>query len=1116
MSKIEVNARLFEKNLRGLVDGMVWKNQELATKSESTVYEDIVEADRYTSAARKLLMHYSVTELENVEDYSQDQFKQYINTVDPKYSTLMKTFYNYTERNNYYRMLYGLPNIECITDAAEIRQDIENLKRQLTPDVSAAVRSQILNQIARKEVEVQNLEKYLIFLKPNTQWDLPTDVPVHEFDAGVRLMLEHAGELDDYKELAKKEEKLRYVNYLTDKRIHPFVARLAGRFELLYIPETTISTLHNDFHLTYEECREFMIQRYYSDAFRNQGDNYEGFVGLAILFMTIQRMHAKYLEADVTRDFYDLDSIKLVYDAYSVPFYEDIPTSYHQKIIKCINRLLAYKGSNQVFFDLCALFDYSSLKIFQYYLLKKRRMDEHGNPVFVYNQDGSPNNEAMFDVKFIQGQIGGDPFMEVTDTTNELDYYGVTTADRYWINDGDLLNKLYSMEYNFIETKYLGLQMIFSITKFTFESGYFIRLIMDNKNQMRNIRVSHGKLGFEVDLFTLIIYIHAILCLIMGYEGNIPSGISSFGKVIGYNFIDGVEYVRKVVNTKSAIIGDKAGQIQNIINKIKLTNMASISTSYTAIKDLEEILQSVMWETHDKDVYFAFKDLYRALLTTTYTTEIFTKSNGELATSYMDLLSDINMSLAIRIQYMSSNDLTSELQYSLIALQKVCDDLKYIQNYGSASGEVVAEYLYKLIRLFKSAKAELIDFNIMYIMDGRVTNLIKWLSSFSIESMSVDLPGDEIEFFDYIKKVIMQISVKSELTLKDYNLMVAMCRFAYDYLKFYDKIELASFRFTDVGDMFEFFDYITSVVSKVNMTGKLLLKESFSQYISKNSSASMLTELTRDRTKFNDYIDEKYRTVFARGDMPLTDRTYCNFGTINLGKTTSIPFSDMLKSIPLFTTVGVNYVYYCEKYATGNTWLNEIAGYNSIRSLNSNQMYMDPDDKSVVFDIATESDTYRRVYVGVASRDRSATSGVWYIVSKVSEIYGDTEDSIHPILSMGETSLMITNGKYSINNLIDPIKGIDPYEYSVLAFAYDNNTGDCTLYHNGSKVATSTGANVVMETMFMIGSMHTSSNTYVMANAKIHAKFIAVGVELTTEENIISNCKYLMERYGIS
>lgn len=1114
MSKIEVNARLFEKNLRSLIDGMVWKNQELATKSESPVYADIVAADKYASAARKLLMHYSVTELENIEDYTQDQFNQYINSVDPKYSGLMKTFYNYTERNNYYRMLYGLPNIECVADVSSIQNEINILKSNLTQDIKPAMRTQIINQIAKKELEIKNLEKYIIYPKPHNQWNLATNVPVHLLDSGTRLMVEHAGMLDDYKELSKKESKLRYVNYMTTKRIHPFVARLAGRFEMLYAPETSIAALHNDFQMVYDECREFMIQRYYSDAFRNQGDNYEGFVGLAILFMTIQRMHVKYLEADVTRDFYDLDSIKLVYDAYSVPFYEDIPTVYHQKIVKCINRLLAYKGSNQVFFDLCALFDYSSLKIFQYYLLKKRRVDTQGNPIFVYNEDGTPNNEAMFDVKFIQGQLGGDPFMEVTDTNNELDYYGVTSADRFWINDGDLINKLYSMEYNFIETKYLGLQMVFSVTKFSFESGYFIRLLMDNRNRMRNIKVSHGKLGFEVDLFTLVIYIHAILCLLMGYQGNIPSDISSFGKVIGYNFKDGMNYVRKVIDTKSNIIGDKAGQILTVINKIKITDMASISTSYAAIKELEEILQSVMWETHDKDVYYAFKDLYQALLTTTYASDIFTKSNGDFAESYFDLLSDINMSLAIRIQYMSSTDLTSELQYSLVALQKVCDELKYIQNYGSASGEVVADYLYKLIRLFKSAKAELIDFNIMYIMDGRVTNLLKWLTTLSVGSMSVDLPGDEIEFFDYIKKVIMKISVKSELTMQDYNLMTSMCRFAYDYLILYDELGLGSFTFSDVESMFELFDYLTSVITKVHVNGKLSLTESFSQYIAKDSFSSRLTEISEDKTAFRDYIGERAKILYPSSNLILDEQVRRQFGMSNLGRENRLSLKDMLINNPLFTTIGVNYIYYCDRYTAGNTVANDISGYSPLRSLNANQMYADPEGEGIILDIATSNDASRRVYTVIATNDRSATNGVWYFVGKISELYDG--DDVHPVISMGETSLMIKNNKYALNGLIDEIPGISPQEYSVFAFAYDNNTGTGIVYCNGIQVASATGVNVTMESMLMIGGMHTASNTYILANAKLNVKFIAMGIEKPSDENIIANCQYLMSRYKIS
>lgn len=893
MSKIEVNARLFEKNLRGIVDGIVWKNQQLATKCEPSDHADIVAADKYTSAARKLLMHFTVTELCNIEDYDEVEFNRYLNTVDKQYINLLETFHNYEEKNNYYRMLYGLPNYECVNDVEPIQKEIEYLKTLLTPQLDIANYNRILKEISRKELEVQNLQKFLIFLKEDNQWNIPTDVPVHKLYPSLNMILEHAGVFDDYKELSKTEDGLKYVNHLTYKRIHPFVARLAGRFELLYIPETTILTLKTDFHMVYDECREYMIQRYYSEAFRNQDDQYEGFVGLAIMFMTIQRMHVKYLEADVTRDFYDLDSIKLVYDAYSVPFYEDIPVTYHQKIVKMLNRLLAYKGSNQVFFDLCALFDYNSLTIFQYYLLKKRKMDENGNPVFYVNEDGTPNNESMFDVSFIQGKIGGDPFFEVTNQNNELNYYGVTTADKFWINDGDLLNKLYSMEYNFIETKYIGLQMIFSLTKFTFESGYFIRIIMDNRNQMRNIRVSHGKLGVEIDLFTLIIYVHAILCLLMGYEGNIPTNINSVGKIIGFDFKEGLSKLRVILHERPNLVGEKAAEINKIVDRIKLTTMSSIGESYHAIIDLEECLQRVMWETHDKDVYFTFKELYQALLTTRYTYDIFLKSDGTLAKSYLDLLGDINMPLAIRIQYMSENELTSELQYSLIALQKVCDDLKYIQNFGMSSGEVIANYLYKLIRLFKSAKAELIDFNIMYVMDNRVTNLLKWLAYFKPLTMDVTLPGDEIDFFDYIKEVLMQISVKSELTLKDYNLLSRMVRFIHDYLYFYDEIKLASFRFPDMGDVFEMFDYFTGLISEIEVKSSLRIQESFNEYTPKYSTAKSVY-LPSEGLSYGEKLNTGFGSINVNTNLNLSVGVQANFGLQSFGRNNAMPFQDKL------------------------------------------------------------------------------------------------------------------------------------------------------------------------------------------------------------------------------
>lgn len=769
MSTTDTSGRLFQKYLMEMVKELEWKNEYLANQYEAEC--DHIYTDLYASAARKLLEHYSVSELKMITDYSEDRFLTFLNGAPVKLQKYLRTFYEYEEPNTYYRMLYGKPPLNCEP-------------------------------------------KYWVLPKINNQWGLSPNEPIHDVSVNILMIIENDGGLDYYKNLISIDHTFEYVNHMTTKKIYPFVARLAQKFDLLYLPTTELANLSTDFRSVYQQCRDFIVQRYYSEAYHNRYEHYEGMMGLSILFQAIQQMHVKYLDADITRDFYDLDSIRVIYDAYSVPFFENIPTVYHQKIVKLMNRLLMYKGGNQVFFDLCDLFDYSDLQIYKYYLVRNQKFDDNLRPVFKYTPTGEIDYQGTYDVFFAKGIIGGDPFNDITNPDNRLDYNPITYADPYWINDEHLLQKIYQTEYNYTETKYIGLQMVFSMTKFLFESGYFMKMIMDNRYKVSMIGVSHGKLGEDIDLFTLVVYIHAIIYQKLGYAGNIPTSVDAVGRVIGFNFADDIDLLIKDIENNPYIPAADGSTILSLLRKMNITDIESCSAVYKNIKQLYNVIENGMLSCKDPDVYYAYKHLYQILLTTEVQEEIFRMSDGSRAHSFMELLEDINMALALRVQAMTGDELVQELQYSLIALEKAGDELKYIQSYGGVSGEVISQYLYQLIRVFKSAKVDLVDFKMIYVVDGRCTNMLKLMTRLRLLCRDTTLPGTYLQLVDDITIRNLITKIKEDYLIADKLILTAIIHVIGDRsfgVSFYDVIKERIFDGKEIAekDSIDFIDTIS-------------------------------------------------------------------------------------------------------------------------------------------------------------------------------------------------------------------------------------------------------------------------------------------------------------------
>ena len=985
MASTETSALAFRNDLMELVKDIVWKDAFTAMKWENPQYS--VEVDEYVTAASSLMEHYSTSQLVNMLSYDDTRFKSLVGSLDYAVQRPLWILRSYHEHNNYYRMLAGLPpeNLTVYGDRANL------------PYSGFAVS---INELSLPPIQKTQFQS-------STNYGEKVEY-LHQLTPDQCLYLETHGYLDEAginrANLIASDKNYRYLDHLTSKRILPFVARIADRFSLLYAPKTKLPALGESFETQYEASRRYMIQRFYTEAYKNRYEFYEGFMGLAILFMTIQQLNVIYLDTDITRDFFDMDSIKIVYEAYSVPFYPSIPSEYHLKIVKLINRLLSYKGSNHVFFDLAALFDYDKLSIYQYYLMKRQRLNGDGSPHFEYNYtydhrgvevDRQINYPASYEFSFVKRTIGGEsPYDAVNDENNYVDYNTVINADKYWLDDGDLRDKMYKAEYNYIETKYIGMQMQLSVSEFFYENIYFIRMIMDNRDTFERIKVTYSKTGMDIDLFTLVIYMHALIVKKLGWTGefilhpakvadkdtvtgfrsiyhnlynNIPTEPTKIAKIRGFNFKDDMEtivneiyitsqrnsvritkkvleddgtvkdsgngwYLYPVANKftrnnatsagynskslwermdvevyvlKKGHIFGRIGTVENfdchgivggigtsvtydtsvidgekivegniersntndvirrclyelvyttgtdternnlitqvldtynitvndasvnlfegndklemqtfidlLLNQMDITSAASVnsvvSTVANNISVIRKFINDKLTSTKDHNVYMAYKHLYQVLMTIEVLPEVIEKTNTphydtdnpiyktdengnfvydsegnkviegypildtpNLAVSFEDLLEDINGPLEIHLMGLSTDDeLNDEIDYCLITLQNLCTDIKYLRSYGIYNAEVIIEYLYKLIKFFKSVKVQLINFKVIYLFDSETDNMLKLMDELAETITTYEITDDSFVFslIDLIENLYSSRIIKDEMIPKD-------------------------------------------------------------------------------------------------------------------------------------------------------------------------------------------------------------------------------------------------------------------------------------------------------------------------------------------------------------
>jgi hypothetical protein len=176
--------------------------------------------------------------------------------------------------------------------------------------------------------------------------------------------------------------------------------------------------------------------------------------------------------------------------------------------------------------------------------------------------------------------------------------------------------------------------------------------------------------------------------------------------------------------------------------------------------------------TDDVPTYWAYYELYQSIMYSDYVQSTFKKSNGETASTFLDLLQDINSDLYMRYMKTEDDDLNDEISDSLFLLKNSCSSLTQIQYADGVNIDVTIEYLFKLLEFFKSTKADLTGYDIVYSLLSSAENSMKLMTA--IDHITDDHRTDPIyTIFDELTDVLAYMSVKDKLTseyktLRDY------------------------------------------------------------------------------------------------------------------------------------------------------------------------------------------------------------------------------------------------------------------------------------------------------------------------------------------------------------
>lgn len=422
---------------------------------------------------------------EYILDTSKMSYEDYHKVLQYKVDKFLET---YEEKNEYYRLISGLPPLNdkgiYLTE-----KDIEGIPLEI--DISK---------------------------------------PIHKMTEVEKTTISATGLLDKLKERYPDKKYLKYY----DKKIDAYTARLTPKYDILYMDDNCEPVIYAKFKELFNINREYIITVMDYDLYKYYSPLYERFIMMNITINTVGDMISSFSDFYINREVFDMRTAKYFMEAYGVEFYPEIPLRFQKRIVRNLNRLIKYKGTDKVILDIAQIFGFDKIELYKYYLYKyhkhstdpslSKEVTIDGVTYTIPGYSDSLDPVSKYDLYFVRV-----PFQEMVnsylkDNTALFDYDSITLQDEYWDADEDhtkVKKEILDLDFNTMKSKYIAVNTMYSISEASFEVSYFVNMLMYYGVKIDNMTLTVPGIdskNSKFNLFEIFVYIYALTYLYLDFD----------------------------------------------------------------------------------------------------------------------------------------------------------------------------------------------------------------------------------------------------------------------------------------------------------------------------------------------------------------------------------------------------------------------------------------------------------------------------------------------------------------------------------------------------------------------------------------------------------------------